>query len=139
MAVQERWVAGAARCPARARLDQHDVAAAEFALANAESMAAEGDAPCEQVFEAAGLDAQGEDDAEMARRRAMAGLSSHLPDGHFQRVAEAPVGGQHGGRLEAAVHQAVLAARIVARPQRRPIGRRRSTPGSSRQWPSAMR
>ena len=58
--------------------------------------------------------------------------SRQLPLGHFQHVAEVPLGGQHGGRLEAAVHQAMLAAGIVARAQRLPVGVRRAIPGSSR-------
>ena len=39
----------------------------------------------------------------------------HLPHGHADHVAEALVGREHGGRLEAAMHQAVLAAGIARR------------------------
>ncbi len=66
MAVQERLGGRRSAGAAGARLDQHDATAAEFALANDESLAAERDDAVEQVFRAAGLDAQGEDDAEMA-------------------------------------------------------------------------
>jgi len=40
-----------------------------------------------------------------------------LPHGHGQEVAEAAVGSEDGGGLEAAVDEAVLAAGIVARAQ----------------------
>ena len=56
----------------------------------------------------------------------------HLPDGHPQHVAEALVGRQHGRRLEAAMHQAVLAARIAAGAEPAPVGRSRPARGRCR-------
>ena len=56
-------------------------------------------------------------------KRARGDSLRHLPNGHPQHVAEAFLGGEHGRGLEAAMRQAVLAARIAAGAELAPVGR----------------
>ena len=116
MALHERFGRRCGPPPARARTYQHDAAIVELALPEVESLAADGDGALEPRFEGAGLNAQREDDADGRGPRSWP--SSHLPNRHLQGVAPAVIGGQHGGRLEAAVHQAVSQRGSPPRPER---------------------